>query len=443
MAMHASIVEPSDGPESPADPEGVTDRGPRPYDYYVVLILALVATVSSIDRTLISTVAEPIKREFHLTDSALGLVTGMVFAVSFAAFGIPLGLLIDRMRRTTLIAVMLALWSILTALTGFARSYGALALARVGVGAAESGGGATAMSIISDYFPPRRRGSALSLYYLSTPTGVAFGFAFGGMIAQDLGWRTAFFLAGIPGLILSTLILLTVREPTRGALDADHNSSVDAHGLAAGFACLIRIRPLLYLLIAGVLVTAAQSGLSAFAAPFLMRVHHISIAQAGFALGLAQLAGGYTGVLVGGILTDRVAQRSPQAPALITAYMIWLTAPIAIIALLLDNWVAAVTVWAGQLFLNFCYYGPHFSTYMSMSPPRQRGAVASIQIVLMTLVGYGVGPVLVGGASDIFKANGVTDSLRWGMIVTATIFVIAGFFYWAAARAIRRGSQNP
>jgi MFS family permease len=206
----------------------------------------------------------------------------------------------------------------------------------------------------------------------------------------------------------------------------------------AGIVCLMRIRPLLYLLIAGILVTAAQSGLAAFATPFLMRVHHLGIGQAGFALGIAQLLGGYAGVLTGGVLTDRVSRRSPDGPALITAAMISLAAPLAITALLLDNWTIAMVVWTGQLFLNFCYYGPHFATYMNLSPPKLRGTVVSIQMVLMTLVGYGVGPVLAGSASDLFRSYGVEDPLRWGMVVTAAIFAIAGCFYFAAARAIRR-----
>ncbi|MEI9927029.1 MAG: MFS transporter [Sphingomonas sp.] len=420
-----------------------TELEPRPvtaYSYYVVAALAIVATMSSIDRTLISTVAEPIRHEFGLNDSQLGVVTGLLFAVSFTLCGVPIGMLIDRVRRTYLLAGLLALWSGLTVLSGFAQSLLQLGLARIGVGASESGGAATSMSIIADYFPVERRGSALSLYYLSTPTGVALGFAFGSLIAGHLGWRAAFLFGGVPGLVLSLVILLTLREPVRGGHDRTAPLA-DKPSFRACLATLFRVRPLLYLLLGGVLATASQSGLSAFMTPFMMRIHGVSIQHAGVAIAIAQIIGGYGGVLVGGLLTDRLAPRSPGSPAFAVAILIWLAAPAAVAVLLVGSWQLSIALLTLQLFLNFCYYAPHFATFVSLCPPQMRGTLTSIQIVLMTLVGYGLGPVIAGVSSDFFHRLGVENPLRWGMVVSSCLFLVAGACYLAASRAIKRSAD--
>jgi predicted MFS family arabinose efflux permease len=409
-----------------------------PRRYYVVAVLALVYMVSSIDRMLISTVAEPIKLEFQLSDSALGVLTGLVFSVSYTIFGIPLGVLIDRVNRTRLLAGLISLWSGLTFLSGFASSYLMLAAARAGVGASEAGASPAAMSLITDYFPRAQRGRALSLFYVSTPIGVSIGLAMGTYMAGHFGWRSAFFIAGIPGLVLALLLILTVREPRRGAMEPAAQAAPERPGFAATIGTIWRLRPLALIIMAGMSVVVAQAGLNAFATPFLMRIHDVPIQQAGYALGLANFLPGIAGVLIGGLLADRMARRSATAGPATVGLLMLLAAPVGIVALLLDDWRIAVALLGLHYFLNATYYGTHFSTFMSLAPVRMRGTLAAVMAVLMTLMGYGMGPVLAGAASDLYAALGVAEPLRWALVTIVSIFFLAGAFFLATARAIAR-----
>lgn len=409
------------------------------YAYYVLFILALVYMFSSVDRTLISVLAEPIKQEFGLSDSQLGLLTGLAFAVSYSLAGIPLGLLADRYRRTRLLASLVAVWSGLTFVCGIASSAVTLSLARIGVGASESGASPASMSMITDYFPKERRGFALSLFYMSTPVGLAVAFGAGGWIAANHGWRAAFFMAGGPGLILALLILLTVRDPIRGRFDAvDPAAARERYKFREAARALLEIRPLLLLLVGAVCVVVAQAGIGAFASPFLIRVHGLSVEQAGYAIGAIKGPTGLVGLLAGGLVADRLARRSTHSGPYVVGWMMLLAAPFAIAAMLAPNWSVVLVCLGGFNFLNYTYYGAIFATYMTLAPVNMRGALAGMFAVALTMLGYGFGPPLTGISSDIAGSLGAADPIRWGLVVTSCFFAVAGLIFMAAAAAIRR-----
>lgn len=424
MNMQSAIESPSK--DSPA------------YPYYVLFILALVYMFGTVDRTLISVLAEPIKTEFGLSDGQLGLLTGLAFAVSYSIAGIPLGLLGDRVRRTRLLASLVTIWSALTFLSGMATSAAALTLARIGVGASEAGASPASMSLITDYFPKERRGLALSLFYVSTPIGVALTFSLGGVIAANHGWHVAYFMAGGPGLILAALILLTIREPDRGRYDAVDPVAVrERYRFREAVQTLIAIRPLLYLIIAAVCVVIAQAGLSAFFSPFLIRIHGLSLAESGYAIGAVKGPTGIIGLLAGGIVADRLAKRSLDGGIRIVGLLMMLAAIFAIATVTVPNWEAALVLTGCFNFLNYTYYGATFATFMTLAPVRMRGALAGIFAVAMTMIGYGFGPPLAGVSSDLFAALGAAEPLRWALVVTASFFAIAGLVFLRAAAAIR------
>jgi predicted MFS family arabinose efflux permease len=409
------------------------------YDYYVVGVLALIYMFSSIDRTLISVLAEPIKLEFGLGDAQLGLLTGLAFAISYTLAGIPLGLMVDRFRRTRLLASLVAVWSLLTFLSGFATSAFTLALARIGVGASESGASPASMSLITDYFPKERRGFALSLFYMSTPIALGISFIVGGTLAATFGWRGAFFVAGGPGLLLALLVLLTIREPVRGRYDEyDPAAAKEKYQFREAAQTLVAIRPLLLLMFAAVSVTIAQAGLGAFMSPFLIRVHDLSVEEAGFAIGLAKSSTGIAGILIGGILADRMAKRSMHAAPLAVGLLISLAAPFAIAAMLVADWRMAIGLVAVYNFFNYTYYGATFATYMSLAPVHMRGALAGMLAVVLSMVGYGFGPPFTGITSDLLAGAGVAEPLRWALAATALFFAVAGLLFLAAAASIQR-----
>jgi predicted MFS family arabinose efflux permease len=407
--------------------------------YYVLAVLAFVYMFSTVDRTMISVLAEPIKREFGLSDSQLGLLTGLAFAISYSIAGIPLGMLADRYRRTRLLALLVSVWSALTFVSGLATSAFTLGLARIGVGASESGASPASMSLITDYFAKERRGLALALFYMSTPIGVALSFSLGGMVAAAHGWRAAFLFAGGPGLLLALLILLTIREPQRGRYDSGKPAAVgERPSLLDAAKTLVTLRPLLFLLLGAVAVVVAQAGIGAFASPFLIRVHGLNVEQAGQAIGAIKGPTGIVGLLAGGLMADWLARRSPEAGPRLVGLLMLLAAPFAAAAMLLTNWTLVVLCIGSFNFLNYTYYGAVFATYMTLAPVQMRGTLAAMFAVSMTMIGYGLGPPLAGTASDVLAALHVADPIRWALVITGSFFAVGGVLFLAAARSIRR-----
>lgn len=426
-------------------PSNADDHAPlpsgtvTPRSYYVLFILALVYLFSSIDRTLISVLAEPIKREFGLSDGQLGLLTGLAFAISYSLAGIPLGLLVDRWNRTRLLAGLVSAWSLLTFLSGLANSALTLALARIGVGASEAGASPTSMSLITDYFPAQRRGVALSLFYMSTPISVGITFALGGWLASHFGWRTAYLMAGGPGLLLALLIILTIREPVRGRLDPiKADEARQRYRFGEAIKTLVRIRPLLFILLAGVAVVAAQAGIGAFTSPFLIRTHGLSVESAGYAIGAIKGPTGIIGILIGGVLADRLARRSKTAGLTGVALAMLAAGPFVAAAMLLESWPLVLVCIGAFNFLNYLYYGATFAAYMSLAPVHMRGALAGTLAVAMTLGGYGLGPPFVGFVSDALGGLGVVEPLRWALMTSGGFFVLGGLLFILATRAITR-----
>jgi len=243
-------------------------------------LLTVIATVQFFDRALMVVIMEPIKREFELNDAQLGMLAGLSYAVAFALAGIPLGWLADRVHRRNLLAALLAVWSLMVGLAGNAGQFFTLVAARIGIGAMDAGGQPCSVSIIADLYPPQRRASAVAVFYVGVPLGMAAGFMAGAMLAAHWGWRTALFVAAAPGLLLSVALLLWVREPQRGASE---NSTVDVDsprlGQTLGF--MWGQRSLMLLMAGSVLVTAASSAMMSWIGSLLVRSHGLSLEQVG------------------------------------------------------------------------------------------------------------------------------------------------------------------
>ncbi len=406
------------------------------YRYYMVFMLALMSMLCTIDRSLVSVLAEPIKHEFALSDTQLGLLTGLVFALAYSAAGIPVGLLLDRYNRTRVVALLLAIWSSLTAFTGLVTSWLALILARAGVGAAESGASPAAVSLIADYFPKEKRGSAMGIFYSNTPIGTMLGFGIGGLLAAAYGWRAVFFIFGIPGILLALLLVASVREPRRGQYDGyDAQAAADRYRLKDAFAALVRVRPLLWLMLGAVSVVLAMAGLSAFMVPFMIRVHGMSVDEAGFLVAIIKGPTGIIGIVLGGFFADWLTRRSSASAMRGCAALICIATPLALIGLFAESWLVTAIFFASYNFFNYTYYGATFATYMTFAPVRMRGALSAILLIASNLVGYGVGPTMAGTLSDVFGSFGFEDPLRWSL---GTV----GLFFAVAALCFARGSTH-
>ncbi len=259
-------------------------------------LLTLIYACHAIDRAVMSIVAEPVKLEFGLTDGQLGILSGLGYATIYALVGIPVGYLIDRVNRRNFLAVLITIWSGFTVLCGFAQSYTHLLLARMAVGGAEAGGAPTALSMISDLFPERRRGTAISVFWMSTALGTAASFALGGIVAAQYGWRAAFLVAGFPGLLLAVLLLVFLREPKRGAMEeTKQDETKAAPSLPQTFRFVLKNRAVLHIFVAVAMNSCVLSGMLIWAASYFIRVHELSIGYAGVVVGISVAAFGGLG----------------------------------------------------------------------------------------------------------------------------------------------------
>ncbi len=282
----------------------------RAYANYVLGVLVLVYVMNFVDRQLISILIEPIKAEFGASDAEMGILTGFAFAIFYTIAGIPVARLADLWLRRSVIAIGLAVWSAMTALTGLSRSFTELTLARIGVGIGEAGGTPPSHALLSDYFPPERRATALGIFSLGVPLGTLVGYSLGGWIGEHFGWRAAFVWIGLPGLALALLVRLTVREPRRGGYEATRR----AGGSATTGEVLRHLRALQtfrWLVPAVSLASFSGYGFAIWKPVFLMRVHDFSMAEAGLWIGLLSGATGFLSTLLGGFVADWLARRDP------------------------------------------------------------------------------------------------------------------------------------
>jgi predicted MFS family arabinose efflux permease len=411
------------------------------YRWYVLAILTLTQTCHGMDRAVVGLVLKPIGDEFHLTGSQLGLLAGLAYGLPFALAAIPFGYAVDRTNRKKLLSMALTAWSGATALCAAATGYWSLLAGRAAVGMAEAGGSPTGMSILSDYFGADKRATAIGVWYLSAGIGFAVAFFAGGWIVTEHGWRATFLLAGIPGLALAPLLLLTLREPTRGQLDQVEpvakarlwprlKELLSRPGIALGVAAITCIATAIY-------------GMSTWLATFLMVRHGLPLTQAGATVAIAYGLLGSIGGLGAGWGVDRINARrggfDPARTALIGSAIPMLTAISGLAAVTAsDSRVAIICVMAAGLF-SASYNGPVNAMIVTQAGPHLRGlAIATVQ-TSANLIGVGLGTWLIGKISDVVGGNA---GLAWG-IGTAMIFCVLGAIFLALAAREIRSSQGP
>ena len=375
------------------------------YRYLCVVILALAYTFNFLDRQLLSILAEPVRKDLHLSDSQLGLLTGFAFALFYTLFGVPIAWAADRTHRVRIVAAACATWSLFSAAGGLAGNFTQLALARLGVGVGEAGGATPSYAIIADLFPARRRGAALALYSLGVPLGLSFGAALGAGIAAHYGWRIAFFVVGLPGLLVALLILLVVREPVRGAQDL---ASAGVTGVGrAGLGEVVRLffsNPVLRW-------TALASGLSAFAGygtvnwtpAFLMRHQHMTLAQIATVYSVCIGVSVGVGTWVSGWLADRLSVGNPRAYAQIPMWGALACVPFIFAGYLAPGWRSSLVFLTVSGALGILYLAPALTVVQNTVAPSARSTSAALLLLVLNLIGLGGGPLFVGVVSDALK----------------------------------------
>lgn len=413
------------------------------YPWYVLGILTLAQTCHGIDRAIIGLVLAPVGREFALSDGQLGILAGFAYGLFFALAALPFGIAVDSWNRRNLMAAALTLWSGATALCGLATGFWTLAIGRAAVGTAEAGGSPTGMSLLSDYFGEDRRATAIGIWYLSSGIGLAIAFLVGGAIVQNVGWRWAFVAAGVPGLLLAPFLLLTVREPRRGAHDgpATLQQQDERLGLVQRIRLLAARPGLLYCIFAIILIAAGIYGMSTWLTTFLIRVHAMPIARAGIIIAIAYGGLGSLGGFLAGWVIDVINRRrggfNPARTALFGAFIPLLTAITGIGTMVVQDLGPMLVLLMACGFLSASYNGPIYAVIVTIAGPRLRGLAVSLVQLGANLIGVGAGTYLIGAVSDYV---GGVEGVAWG-IGTAMLFTFAGgLMLLLASRAIRRAS---
>lgn len=398
------------------------------YRYYVIAAIWLVMLLRFVDLQIIAVLLESIRAEFHVSDTMLGLLGGTAFGLFYGVLGIPVAWLADRYNRRNLIAACLCIWSATTAACGFAGSFGTLLLARVGVGVGEAGGVPPSYSLVSDYFPPAKRSTIIAILNSAVPCGVFAGFIIGGYVNAQLGWRAALITVGAFGVLVALLVRLTVREPVRGASDASR-SSAPPPPVRETLQYLWKLRSYRHLVLASSIFTFGAIGSGTWIASFFIRTHHMAPAQIGTWLAFIYGGGGLVGATLGGIVADRLARKwgdqrwQAWIPAVTTAAIL----PFSFFVYLWPNPVTALLVQVITACLMHSWMGPCYATIQNLASPNRRAMAAAVNLLVVNVIALGFGALIVGAASDFFKAQFGNDSLRYSIL---SIVVIA--YTWAA-----------
>jgi len=407
--------------------------------WYVLTMLVLIGSMQQLDRQVLSILFEPIKHEFHLSDTQLGFLSGVCYAIPYALAGIPLGALIDRVNRRNFVAILLLTWSALTSVSGFARSSFDLAIARIGVAAAESANTPLSYTLICDYFAHNaRRATALGLYMIYNPMGTLLGFVIGGAVAAVYGWRMAFFVAGVPGAILAVLFLLTVREPQRRATD---DSLTDTPEPPPSFKATLRFvfsqRSLLCLYGSMIMAAVVASGALAWLSSFYVRVFGLSVKDAGLVIGVFfGLAGGFGGP-IGGLVADRVGRKNILRVPLVAMVAVILML-LAIVGLVVVPWLPlSVALMSVAAICLFAQWGPGLSLGQKLVGTRMRGVAGSLLTVGTNFFAAVVGAQLVGILSDLYIPWAGNESLRFAILSLAALGLLSIAGYSVALRTLR------
>ncbi|HEY9218148.1 MAG TPA: MFS transporter [Phenylobacterium sp.] len=481
----ASITSDGDAPAAVADPvTGVTPQ-PAGYRRYAMGLLLGIYMVNFLDRQVVNILAEPIKNDLHLTDTQIGLMGGLAFAIFYTVLGVPIARMAERKNRPIIIGTAVAIWSGMTALCGLAQNFVQLVLFRIGVGVGEAGCTPPAHSLITDYVPKEKRASALAFYSMGTPLGGLIGLIMGGLIADAHGWRAAFFVAGLPGIVFAILAITTLKEP-RKQLTAEFKRTQAAQpSFGATMKVLATKRTFWFIAFAAAIKAFIGYGHAPFTASFFLRNHSEEVAglakyfggvfgfnlqSLGFlslALGLMSGTAGAVGSWLGGFLADKYGVKDLRAYMVAPAIASLITIPVYITAVSVPSASVALFILIINGLLGTIWYGPVYGTAQSIVQPQMRATTAAVLLFIINLVGLGLGPLAVGMLSDFMANNFLADAglsveacrsagadlkaacaqgtgqgVRWALMISTLFGLVAFAFFWIARRTIREDTVS-
>ncbi|HEV2748123.1 MAG TPA: MFS transporter [Allosphingosinicella sp.] len=402
-------------------------------------ILLIAYIFNFLDRQIVGILAVPIKADLALTDTQLGLMGGLAFALFYTGLGIPVAWLADRSNRVTIIAVSLGLWSAFTALCGLAQNFWQLFLARMGVGVGEAGGVAPCYALISDLFPPERRARALAVFSLGIPLGSALGIFFGGWIASQIDWRSAFVIVGLAGLLLVPLVKLGISEPVRGGFDTWDGRTGEAAPSFATVARTLAAKPSFWLLSFGAASGSIVGyGLIFWLPSFFKRSFGLELIEVSWFYGSIVLVGGVAGTWLGGWVGDRIGRDRPGAYAMIPAICFLLAAPAYAAGLFAPSLAMGWILFVIPQMLGLAWLGPIIAAVQHIVPPTMRATASASFLFINNLVGIGFGTFVFGLLSDRMTPRHGEDALQYSILYGLGFYLLSSLLYALAAGRLSR-----
>jgi MFS family permease len=419
----------------------MTDTAVRPerrgYRLYVLAILIVVYTFNFLDRQILGILKDPIQAELGLTDTQVGLMGGIAFAILYSTLAVPIAWLADRASRVWIMTIALTAWSGFTALCGLTHNFTQIFLARMGVGIGEAGGVAPAYSLIADYFPKEQRARALAAYSFGIPIGTAAGILFGGLIAAHVDWRIAFIVVGLAGVLIAPILRMTVRDPVRGGLDG-------AAGAAqrAPFGEVVRTllpKPSFWLLGFGAAASSVCGyGIAYWLPTFFQRSLGLTLEQTSWFYGAIALFGGVFGIALGGMLADRFGARTKGAYPTVPAVSFLIALPLFLLAMNTPNLWLAFALFLVPIGLNLAWLGPVITAVQHLVPAHMRSTGSALFLLINNLLGIGGGLYYYGAVSDLLKPQFGAESMRWAIYSGMIFYVVAAVLLFIAARTLKR-----
>jgi len=408
------------------------------YRSYALSLFLLVYVINFVDRQIFGILIEPIRLEIDLSDTQLGLLGGIAFAIFYTFAGIPIARWADVGVRKNIVALALVIWSVMTMFTSTAKGFGTLLIARVGVGIGEAGCSPPIHSLISDMYPEEERATALSTYALGIPIGAAIGTLVGGWIGEYFGWRMAFMVVGLPGIIVAIVVFFTVREPPRGHSEPDHvQVQKDLVPLADTLRFLWSLRAFRHLSFAGALHAFVGYGVGLFIPAFFMRVHGFGLAETSTYLFLIGLTG-IIGTYLGGYLGDRMGKKDKRWYMGIPGIATIISVPFAVLFYTTGDPMLAIVLAIPGAILGPMYLGPTFAMTQTLVPPAMRSTASAILLFVLNLIGLGLGPVFAGFLSDTLRPGYGEESIRYSLLILAVAGNIwSALHYYLASRTLR------
>jgi len=418
------------------------------YKNYVLLMLTIVYVFNFVDRQILVVLQESIKADLGLSDTQLGLLSGLSFAIFYVSLGIPIARLADRSNRRNIVSVSLVVWSAMTAACGLAQNFYHLLLARIGVGIGEAGGSPPAHAMISDYFPEEKRATALSIYSVGIYIGIMIGFPLGSWLDGLYGWRIAFFSIGIPGVLFALFFVWTVKEPKRCAQEISDKDVVDSPSVSTtkeaslkdSLKFLLSKRSFVLIALAAGFHTFATYGIGNWLASFMIRVHlptgGIEASNIGLTIGLILGTAGGIGSYAGGLIADRLGKEDKSWYAKVSAYGGIIGLPFLLVFYFHPTtYIALASLLIGYACVS-TFLGPTIAIVHSLVPAKMRAFSSSMLFLALNLIGLGFGPLFVGFMSDMLEPSFGTESLRWALAATFPVSLIAIFLFFAASKKI-------